>query len=231
MAFTLRAFLKRRPCVYHLTSQENLRLIRAQRRIECAARLMLSAGREELVREKRTEHVSVSIGTDRLSLRDQAPLYAANIAFAEGWSFADLIAALNGLVFFWPGNCERPNDYGMRHFERYRVEAPVVLRVDTAALFRANIGVEPLFCSYNSGSPRYSLGRPSPRGPDTFVRSSQFSGPPSKVVEMTFHGGIVLPDECSHAFDLSGPWIALTDSANDLSQVLADAIGPDLSRQ
>ena len=125
-------------------------------------------------------------------LRDQAPLREGNAALDGGWTFADLVEDLNGRVFFWPGTERRPIPDGQRHFERYADESIAVLMVDTTALFAANGGAT--FCRYNSGSPRWSGGRPSPRGPGTFVAAADAPFTAGQVVEVTFRNTVVLPN-------------------------------------
>src|SRR6185295_17449394 len=98
---------------------------------------------------------------------------------------ARLLKAINERVFFWPGTEFRPISYGIRHFERYRSERPVILRCKSDLLFNTP-GQEPEFCKYNSGSPRCSNGIGSPRGPDTFVPASRAMFSAAKAVEVTF---------------------------------------------
>jgi hypothetical protein len=79
---------------------------------------------------------------------------------------------------------------------RYATEQPLILRVKVRDLIDANPDTNPQFCRYNSGAPRCSPKRPgrrSPRGPDTFVAASDFSGSPSKVVELVFPTAVKLP--------------------------------------
>jgi hypothetical protein len=206
MPFGLNAFVIRWPYAYHLTSSKNLPSIHAARYLESAYSLLTKAGRHDLLRQKRTTHIKIRVNGVEIWLRDQAPLHGANIAFEGGWQFCDLVEALNRLVFFWPGSAPGPNDYGRRHFERYRAEGPLIIRVPTADLLSENSQVAPLFCAFNSGSPRYSAGLPSPRGPQTFVSGVQFPRTAPKVVELTFPVGIRLPARTEHSFSPDGPW-------------------------
>jgi hypothetical protein len=84
-----------------------------------------------------------------------------------GWSWSDLLAALNSRVFFWPGDQSGPNDYGRRLFSAYDPSRQTVLRVSFCDLMEANPGAIPYFCRFNSGGPRTVGGRKSPRGPGT----------------------------------------------------------------
>lgn len=209
MPFVLDTFVAARPFLYHLTSAENLVRICELGRLESASALLEQAQRGELLRERRAEHTRISVGGCEVWLRDQAPLHAGNVDFVGGWQLGDLVEALNKLVFFWVGGDSGPSDYGERHFERYRSEEPVLLRVPTAHLLAANKARQPLFCRYNSGSPRYSGGRASPRGPQTFVAHGTFLGGPARVVEVAFEERARLPSTTEYGFAPAGPWRAL----------------------
>lgn len=163
------------------------------------------------MRYRRPKHVLIRVHGADVQLRDQAPLHAANVAFADGWQLEDLVEALNRRVFFWPGTSRGPNDYGVRHFARYQSEGPVILRTSTAALLRQNQESTPLFCRFNSGSPRYSGGRASPRGADIFVVADRFCGGLSDVVELTFPNEVRLPIDTEWSCSPSGPWRSLHD--------------------
>jgi hypothetical protein len=206
MAFRLDVFAVARPFMYHLTSAANVVRICEVGKLESASALMYQAQRPDLLRKRRSEHTQVTVEGHEVWLRDQAPLHAANVAFAEGWDFGDLVETLNRMVFFWAGNASGLSDYGRRHFERYRFEEPVLLRVPTTDLIVSNLTSQPLFCRYNSGSPRYSGGRASPRGPETFVGPSAFIGGPAAVVELAFIQCAHLPASTEYGFDPMGPW-------------------------
>lgn len=207
MPFDIKTFLSLRPFSYHLTSVENLPTIRAVRRLESTATLIVRAGRPELSRQRRPRRVRVRVNGVDLWLQGQGPLQEGNILFHEGWELEDLVERLNSLVFFWPGTAAGPNDYGKRHFESASwCDNPVVLRVGTASLLEENADLTPLFCRFNSGSPRCVNGRRSPRGPDTFVCSDRFDGSSSNVAELTFPGGVDLPDCIERGDAAEGPW-------------------------
>jgi hypothetical protein len=121
-------------------------------------------------------------------------------------------------VFFWPGWSRGPVSSGMNHFERYRSERPVVLRVATGELFEANRRGEPLFCKYNSGAPRCSMGNGSPRGPTVFLNAAQFDASPSSVVEVTFRSAVILPPSVQAAGSLNGPWEPLKSFTSEDEQ-------------
>jgi len=198
-----------RPYLYHLTDSLNLLHIRETKRLYPAATLMESAGRKDLLRVRRRAHERVTIGKTVIMVRDQAPLHRGAIGFEDGHTFDEFVESLNRRVFFWPGTDEGPITYGIRHFERYENENPVLLRVSFQSLLTANPSVEPYYCGYNSGSPRCSYGNRSPRGGRTFLRADEFAGTPSKVVEVTFKNPLILPPDVQRARHPLGPWRAL----------------------
>ncbi|MEX2389758.1 MAG: hypothetical protein WD534_17910, partial [Phycisphaeraceae bacterium] len=126
-------------------------------------------------------------------VREQDPLPPGNMALPPGWSFGDFIELLNSLVFLWPDTSSGPVPYGIRHFERYQCEDPVILRVPTRDAVDQNVDPGPQVCRFNSGSPRCSQGRPSPRGPETFqpLASADFTA--GRVVEVVFQEAFNLP--------------------------------------
>jgi hypothetical protein len=113
---------------------------------------------------------------------------------------------LNARVFFWPGGRVGPIDYGVRHFNRYASSKPAVIRVAFGDVLRANSGATPELCAYNSGAPRCSGGRKSPRGAETFVTAARFPRSPAEVREVTFVGSVALPESTEVADALGGPW-------------------------
>lgn len=192
----VKQYLQSRPYAYHLTAESNLPGIRQSGELLSAAQHLGSAGALDRCHEKRADHVSLQTPQGKVTLRDQAPLYAGNVQLDDGWSFSDLVSYINQHVFFWPGGSDGPIASGKRHFARYAHERNVIIRVATASLFRANEGNMPLFCRYNSGAPRVSGGKYSPRGADTYVAADRFQGPSSKVVEFVFRDRAVLPGDC-----------------------------------
>jgi hypothetical protein len=186
MGFAIDQFVECRPYLFHLTARSNALEIVRRRQIESASQLLRRAGRGVLLRQKREDHVAIEIDGHRVQLRDQAPLHAGNIEYAGQWRLPDVIETLNDRIFFWPGTASGPIVYGRRHFERYRIEDVVVIVLAAHDAFRINADAMPSFCRYNSGSPRCSGGRKSPRGPDTFLSAAEFVGSASQVVEVTF---------------------------------------------
>ena len=167
---------------------------------------MERANRPDLIRTRRRKHERITIEKTIIVVRDQAPLHEGNMKLPPGFSYEDLIESINNRIFFWPGSERGPISYGVRHFERYRAERPVILRLNFKSLLEANPGVEPRLCSYNSGSPRCSNGRKSPRGPNTFIRVSTFEGTPSGVVEITFESPLTIPSDVTIGEHPNGPW-------------------------
>jgi hypothetical protein len=193
--------------LYHLTARSNVDRIRASGGLVCAADLLRRAGRADLIRRKRKDGVSVLVSGTQVCIRDQKPLHAGNCAFPIGWDFEDLVELLNEYVYFWPGTEHGPSEYGLRHFKRYEGEDVSILRLRFEDLARANPATGPLFSRYNSGAPRYSAGKASPRGPDTFRSPNEFGLPPSSVVEVAFRRSASLPGRIEIA--KAGNWAEL----------------------
>jgi hypothetical protein len=207
MPFALDLFARQRPFVYHLTSPDNIDSIRSARRLECAADFIKNSGSDDLLQKQRKPSCYVRASNTNVRLQSQSPLHPGNVAFEDGWSLSDLIACLNGLVFFWPGTESSPNRYGENHFKsRSWSERPIALRVPTAELLESNRGNRPLFCRFNSGSPRCVKGRKSPRGPNTFLPADRFEGTLSEVAELVFSGNVHLPDATEFRLSPDCPW-------------------------
>ena len=207
MAFSLQRFAEVRPYLYQLTATGNLGRVRSRRCLESAKSLLTAAGQLGLLHHRRGRHHTITLDGMTVSLRDQTPRYEGNIEFEAGWTFAQVIALLNQRVFFWPGTLAGPIDYGTRHYERYEAEQPAVIRVRTRSLLRANPGNSPLFCRYNSGSPRCSGGVRSPRGAATFqTLLTPTDIRLGKVVEVTFVGSACLPDDAEQRGESWAEW-------------------------
>jgi hypothetical protein len=206
MGFPLKDFIRLRPYVYHLTSRENLRRLKRTGRMECAAGLILRSDRPELLRERRVKHEPLLIEGETAWLRDQLPLKKGCIDFEVGWDLARLVEHINRRVFFWPGWADGFSDYGFRHLGRYFDEGPALLRIPLDKLVKANEGNPPRLCAFNSGSPRVVGGKKSPRGSKTFVTAEEFPRKCGDVVEVTFEGGVILPDETEARFVTVTPW-------------------------
>jgi Family of unknown function (DUF7002) len=211
MPFDIASYSKLRPFLYHLTHRENLPRLQVSMCLESAARLLKSCGQTEQFRNKREDSVLLNIDRNSVRLTDQARLYAANIEFEAGWDFHRFIAYLNQFVFFWSGNEDGPVAHGQRHFRRYLQELPVMLRVPFASLVSSN-RCAPLFCRYNSGSPRCVGGRKSPRGRSTFLEAPACDFARSDVVEVAFKGFVRLPVDIQFRNDRR-EWVRLERTA------------------
>lgn len=201
-----------RPYLYHLTDRSNLEFIRETKTLFPASSLMKRAGRLDLTRLRRLNHERLIVDGQTILVRDQAPLCAGNMTLPANYEIGDFVENLNGRVFFWPGTVKGPIRYGARHFERYRTERPVILRVEYESLMDANRGSPPEFCRYNSGAPRCAHGHKSPRGPHTFVPATSFQGTTGQIVEVTFESEIVLPTDTLFGTGPAGPWHTLFTS-------------------
>lgn len=206
MPFTVEQFSRCRPFLYHLTADANLARIRRTKLLESAAALFHASGHTQHLTCKRRQSIVIPVGNDQVTIRDQAPLHQGNITFEDGWGFGDVIRCLNERVFFWPGKHDGPISYGCRHYERYVDERPVILRFRFADLLTVNPGIIPMFCRYNSGSPRCSKGRGSARGASTFVPCHEAGFTPSATVEVTFVESVRLPKGVEVGPSVSGPW-------------------------
>lgn len=202
----LSEFSSLRPLLFHLTAAENLDRIRADSKLLSAATLLLSAHRGDLLSERRREHVAIMTRGARVHIRDQRPLHSGAIEFQSGWDLARLVAELNQHVFFWPGSLRGPVESGRNHFSRYQSEGPVILRAPTWSLLGANARRVPLFACVNSGAPRCSRGRRSPRGESTFCDALTFSRTASSVVEVVFRDSVAVPRGTEVASSPHGPW-------------------------
>lgn len=193
MPIDLDAFCALRPWLFHLTHERNVPRLMRGGAIRPAADLLEAAGRRSLLAERRADGVELSIRGEFVHIRDQSPLYAGNAALASGWTFERFVEELNRRVFFWPGTEGRPILSGLNHFGRYADDPCRVLAVPTASLFRANPSLVPELCRFNSGSPRCNGGKPSPRGPETFLPPDRFPGTCGSVTEVTYRASVTLP--------------------------------------
>ena len=198
-------FVATRPWLYHLTARVNVERIRDKKRLDCAATLLGAGGRENLVRQRRESYEVIRLGDRCIDIRDQYPLHRRNMSLPYNWCFEDWVEHLNGLVFFWPGSDERPVCSGVRHYERYKGDDVCVIRIGTKDMFDKNPAA-PRFSCYNSGSPRCSKGKPSPRGPDTIVPGDRFDGTPCKVVEVAYCKQVALPESAEVTCSPFGGW-------------------------
>jgi len=206
MAFTLERFVAVRPFLFHLTATGNLNRIMDTRVLQPTNDLLTIAGWRAPRTAPRRGPQLVEIDGQTVWIRDQRPLHAGNIAFEEGWDMPRFLALIDSHVFFWPGKEEGPVKAGINHFKRYAQDRPALIRVPTGALLDANPELEPLFCRFNSGAPRASHGRKSPRGSTTYVSEHALDGTVDHVKEALFCGAVKMPLTSQMASSYSGPW-------------------------
>ena len=192
MPFTTEQAVTRWPWLYHLTAAGNVPAIRKSAALVPAATLFEASDSLDRLRMHRPTSVTLPVTSRQVEIRDQRPLRPGNIRFEAGFDIGDLVELLNHHVFFWPGTADDLSRSGRNHFERYRAEAPAMLRVRFDALLAHASDVEPRFCRYNSGAPRCSRGRRSPRGPGLFIPGSRCTTPVGKIVEVVFRGPVPL---------------------------------------
>jgi hypothetical protein len=219
----LDSLLALRPFLFHLTSRRNVGRIRRSRKLVSATSLLREFGRDAGTTVRRRGPLLLGTGDSAVELRDQDPLHMGNISFSPEFSFSDLLRLLNARIFFWPGRARGPIESGMRHFQRYVLDRPALLRIPFLDLLEANRRVTPLLCRFNSGSPRCSSGKKSPRGPDTFVEPDRFAYPPSRVIEVTFEASVNLPSSTEISGSPQGPWRKLEGNAPLLSSPCHEA--------
>jgi hypothetical protein len=191
------------------TTAENLRGIMSSRLLVSASDLL---HREDAIPSSKRRTTPQRLAASRCEywLQTQKCLHAGTIQFESEWNLDRFVTRLNSLVFPWPGDDFGPIEYGRRHLKKNDWPSrAVAIRVPTRALFLANEENAPRFCRYNSGSPRFSGGKASPRGANTFVCRNNFQGTLSDVKEVVFEQAASLPPEtqCSDA-DL-GHWTPL----------------------
>ena len=184
MSFSEEGYATVRPFLYHLTDRRNIERVRRTGSLQSAATLLQQAGQLQVVRARRIAALQITVEGDPVILCDQAPLHEGNIQFNGGWSLPEFVEHLNHHVFFWSGWNSGPVPYGVRHFNRYSLERPMVIRATFQSVRTKNPGAQLRFCRYNSGSPRWSNGRPSPRGPGTFSTALSSCFWPREVVEV-----------------------------------------------
>jgi hypothetical protein len=184
------------------------RQLAAQRVVYSTAKLLREARDSRWLNQRRETMLTVTISGSPVDIRDQKPLYAAKMLLEGGWSFSDFVRHLNEHVFFWPGWHDKPIRHAQRHYDRYAADSPVILRARTQYLFDANKSARPLFCKYNSGSPRTTMGKGSPRGPNTFVECRAAGYGACDVAEVTFETSVRLPDSIESSDSPFGPWRA-----------------------
>lgn len=200
-------FIKLRPYLYHLTDRENLDNILSLKRLLSTTTIISKSDildKDGFLTSKRATHTEIYINATKYKIRDQRPIsiLALGKCVDGGWSASDFIASLNKRVFFWP-TITRLNT----HYQRYRSEDPIIIRMRTEKLFEIN--KNPRFCRLNSGATRANshLGGIAPaRGPNTFLTAEYYSLTPGSVVEVTFEDFCDLPESLHLGNTPYGPW-------------------------
>ena len=203
----LQHFSMLRPYLYHLTARVNISLIRAAMALKPSNVLYTESGESAFRGTRRRGSRTLKSGCQ---IRDQDPLHAGNISFSDGWDLPKLISHLDDHVFFWPGWEHGPVLSGQNHFQRYAAERPMILRVATTDLLYENRETAPFFCKFNSGAPRCTKGKGSPRGPLIFLSAREFTFSGSDVKEVTFKTIVKLPASTQVVHYPRGNWQPLT---------------------
>lgn len=183
----LEKFIRDRPFLYHLTSQENAEsIIAAQKLLSANAIIDISNNASYCIhkRTRRTDHVQLVFNDQVYHLRDQRPISEKALAkcLTDNWTVGDFLFHLNDRVFMWP-TLERL----WRHFNRYERESPIIFRFSTKEVIELNPHVK--FCRLNSGATRansYLGGKPPERGAATFLPAELFQQSVREVAEVTF---------------------------------------------
>lgn len=194
MPFSIDKFAQLRPYLYHLTSRENFEPILSAGGLYPASKLFGFADAKEQMGMRRGSRRDLQVKEWTVSIRDQAPLHAGNIEFEPGWDLPRFVRHVNDHVFFWPGDKDGPIPAGQRHFERYSGENPLILRIETLSLFDQPKEILPCFCRYNSGAPRISNRKKSPRGGSTYLLAERAGFTASEVQEVVFRDRVSLPN-------------------------------------
>lgn len=212
MAINLNALMGYSPCLYHVTFQESLDRVRKGGRLESAATLMKAGGQCRLLRSRRDKIETFRVESDTIRLTDQGPLNQNCMCFQGGWTLADLVEAINQRVFFWRGTREGLLRSNQGHSEKYSNLGHdlAFLRLRFQEVITLNSKRGPELCKYNSGAARMNQGRPSPRGPSTFVAPHSADFTIGAVQEIVFRDFVELPrttEICSGSW--RGPWSPL----------------------
>jgi hypothetical protein len=204
----LSGFIERRSFLYHLTDQNNLGVI-LKNRIILSTKIIANKCLEkskitEFLQTRRTNHITLSDGEIIYKIRDQNPISieVLNRSLTVGWTSEKFIYLLNERVFWWPSLTRL-----VRHYNRYKHETPVIIKVASDELFKQNSDAQ--FCRLNSGATRchpFYNGNAPTRGEGTFVLSNEFKTGPEDVAEVTFIDKCILPDTIWLANSPTGPW-------------------------
>lgn len=208
----LQKFIIKNPYLYHLTSAQNADNIIATRKLISTNELISLSGDDALEvvkREKRKQHLELSVGGVRISIRDQQPISPVALpkCLTDGWKMGDFLYHLNDRVFMWPTQKRL-----WSHFKRYAEEKPVIFRFSTEAILTVNPHVK--FSRLNSGATRANshLGGKAPeRGPNTFQSATDYNLGISSVAEVTFERQCVLTGPIAIGSVPDGPFKVIQD--------------------
>lgn len=167
--------------LYHFTYCNNLPFIRQGHAMLSAAQLLDAYGMSEEKSRKRNKPLPLPNG---VILHDQRPLHEGNIDFLPGFDMPKLVSLINEHVFFWP---EFKESFAKKYWNNWLIRCRLSDLED-------NLGNSALFCRYNSGAPRCSNGKKSPRGPGLFEPLTAI--PRRKIKEIVFRERVLLPDDC-----------------------------------
>lgn len=142
-------------------------------------------------------------------IRDQDRLRLGQVEFSDNVTLESYVKYLNQWVYFWPGDHQGPRQNARALAEANDDEQIVVVRVPFNRLVQLNPACPPHFAACNSGSPRFSGGRPAKRDHSTHRRPGAFQGTASTVVEVAFKDRAALPEVTELAVDCGGPWFPL----------------------
>jgi len=201
----LHEFIKKRPELYHLTAQGNLSIIKRSGKLYSTNKIIDLSNDTKLSllkRQRRPEHLIINIQEDSFSIRDQRPISekALQKCLTDNWKCADFYEFLNDRVFTWP-----TKDRLQKHYDRYKNEEPVILVFKTKDVFDLNL--EPLFARLNTGATRANsfLGGIAPRrGPNTFLKASDYERSIGSVAEVTFLNEMILPNSFEICYEPNG---------------------------
>ena len=196
--------------LYHFTSGGNLPSIRKTGVLFSAAII-----EPRCAAQRRGEKVSVEFNGHRVVIRDQKPLALGHIRFFGGWDLDRYLRELNSRIFFWPGGKQGPISFGERLRSRYAFDNEALIRCSLIDAIAENPGNSPFCCRFNSGAPRTSNGRKSPRGPETFISIEKWDLRRSDVAEITFAHELHLPETAE--IEIDGRWERLLKSEKGLS--------------
>lgn len=206
MSFREERYAKFRPFLYHVTRRHNMKFIAAMRKLQSAATWLNVAKQKYSITSPRRKPLPLTVNEHHVILNDQASLHEKNARFPDGWSALKFARHLDRYVFFWSGRARGPVKSGIRFFERYEHQDMVIIRAPFGSLRKQNNKSKPLFCRYNSGSPRWSNNRPSPRDPEIFAPAKACGFTAGMVKEVVFRDFVVLPDDTERANSVDGPW-------------------------